>query len=178
MRAVATISGITLAATATCFVAVVPASTTIRVGDNADRVNAIGQYGYEQWLFSMRGAKGSIPLKHVSFAIGPDSYHLLVRYNAKIHSLTHFRYEQRVPGAYGERHDRKDVESFTVPRPSPGPFVVGVALLVAGGYLLQRFCFIAMALYLALVLCVVLMIVKYSILAGGLAILPVLVGVG
>lgn len=152
----------------------------MNVGDAGARVNEIGRLGYGKSIFSLRhmeDADGE-PLEPSAFLIGPDGYHLLIWHNHRIDSMTHFRHEQSVPGTYGEWHDVKQVETFTVNRPSSLPFFVGVAILGAGGFFLARFRRTSIVSLAVLTLFVVLMVLVSSTLAGTFAVLPMLFGIG
>ncbi|MEQ1904530.1 MAG: hypothetical protein ABL888_10120 [Pirellulaceae bacterium] len=180
MNAVTIISGSIVIAAAVSIFAILPRTVTINVGDAGSRVDEIGRYGYGKSIFSLapkRDADGN-RLEPSAFLIGPDGYHLLIWHNDKINSMTHFRHEQTVPNTYGEWHDIKSVNSFTLDRPSPFPFFVGIAILCIAGYFLQRFRRTSIALYTVLTMFVLLMIAGFSTLAGTFAILPMLVGLG
>ncbi|MDB4370975.1 hypothetical protein N9Z44_02625 [Mariniblastus sp.] len=180
MNAVSIISALIVMATIISYFAVTPASTTIHVGDDGDRVNEIGRYGYVKSIFSLRHNEDTDgkPLRPSAFSIGPDGYHLLIWRNDKIDSMTHFRHERSVPNTYGDWHDVNEVDSFTVDRPSPIPFFVGIAVLGVAGYVLKRFRRTIIVLYALAVLFVTLMIVGISTLAETFAIIPMLIGIG
>ena len=152
MNTVTKISGLVVIATIIGFFFLMPSSTTLRVGDNGERVHEIGRYGYGKSIFSLRAPRDvdGEPLRPSAFLIGPDGYHLLIWHNDKIDSMTHFRYEQPIPNTYGDWHDIKNVDSFTVARPSPTPFLTGIAILCSAGFLLHRYRRTLIALYFLL----------------------------
>lgn len=181
MNAVSIISGLMLIATVVSYFAIIPVSVTVHVGDDGDRVHEIGRYGYIKTRFSIKNRRdaGDEPLQPSTFWIWPDDYHLMIWHNGKIDSMEYFRIERPVPpNRRGEWYDHKEVDSFTVDRPSPGPFFRGIAILGGTGYLLKRFPRTSIALYAILILFVILMVVCYSTLAETFAIQPMLVAVG
>lgn len=180
MKVVSVVSGLVVIATMLCYFVAIPASTTIRVGDTGYRVNEIGRYGYVKSVFSLSpkyDAAGN-RLEPSAFLIDFDGYHLLIWHNDRIDSMTHFRLEQPVTNTYGDWHDVKEMDAFTIHRPSPIPFFVGVLILFAAGFLLKRFRRTSIVLYLFLILLMIVMTIGFSVLAGTIAVLPILVAIG
>lgn len=174
-NSVSIISGLILMVTVVSYFVIIPASVTLHVGDDCDRVNEIGRYGYIKTRFSLRNSGG---ITSSAFRIGPDNYYILISHNDRIVEMTHFRHERPAQGGYGERHDEKEVESFTVKRPSPSPFFIGIAILGVTGYLLIRSRYTSIVLYSILILFVIVMVFCYSDLADTFAVQPMLVAVG
>ena len=161
---------ILVVATVSVFV-LLPPSVTLSVGDPGSKVNQIARYGYGKSVFNL-GEKtdaAGVRLDPTAFSIGPNGYHLLIWHNGRIDSMRHFRYEQPVPNTYGDWHDSKLVESFTVPRPSVVLYFVGLMMSGLAGFSLARFrrTFILLLIFLVL-----------TVLAVSVAILPVVFAIG
>lgn len=170
---------IVVAATASIFV-LLPPSVTLNVGDPGSRVNQIARYGYGKSIFSLRHMKDAagVRLEPSAFSIGPNGYHLLIWHNDRIDSMRHFRYEQPVPNTYGDWHDNKLVESFTVPRPSVIPYFAGLVIIGLAGFSLARFRRTSIVLFILLLVFVALMVLATSVVAETLAVTPILFATG
>lgn len=175
MNVTSGISSLMLIASVISYFALLPASVTVHVGDDTNRVDEIKQYGFIQSKFSVIHEDRSIHPS--SFRIGPDAYHLMIWHNDKIVSMTYFRYEGR-PNTYGKWLDVQEMDSFTVHRPSPSPFFYGMAILGVAGFLLKGSRQAAVAWYSVLILFVALMLIRSWTLVEGFAIQPMLVAVG
>ena len=170
---------IVVAATVSIF-ALLPTSVKLSVGDPGSRVYQISHYGYGKSIFNFRRMEDAdgVRLEPSAFTIGPDGYHLLIWHNDRIDSMRHFRYEQPVPNTYGDWHDSKLVETFTVPRPSTIPYFVGMVILGVAGFTLARFRRISIALFIVLLIFVAMMVFATSVLANTIAIMPALFATG
>ncbi|QDU11869.1 hypothetical protein [Gimesia aquarii] len=180
MKTVSIISGSVVIAAAISINTIIPASVTLNVGDDGSCVNKVGSYGYGKSMFSLRpkkDAKGDF-LKPSAFWIGPGEYHLLIWHNDRINSMTHFRHEQLAPFTYGEWHDIKQVDTFTVSRPSTMLFFVVTPILAIGGYFLSRFRRTSIALFVLLIFFVFFIVLGFSLIAETIATLPLLAGIG
>ena len=174
-----TCAAIVIATTVSIF-AVFPRSITLNVGDPGSKVAQIARYGYGKSFFSLRrvvDAEG-VRLEPSAYAIGPNGYHLLIWHNHRIDSMRHFRYEQPVPNTYGEWHDSKLVESFTVLRPSTIPYFLGLVMIGAAGFFLARFRRVSVVLFILLLVFVTLTVMAVSVVSQKFATMPLLFATG
>lgn len=117
-----------------------PAEVTVRVGDEAARVHAIGRMGYPKSRFSLArkaDPDGRFP-EPSAYSIG-GGWHLLIWHKDRIERMTHFRHESLEASGYGEWHEVRQVDSFTVSRRWIGYYFVGLGIATAVGALLGKF---------------------------------------
>ena len=170
---------IVIAATAAIFV-LFPPSVTLSVGDPGASVNQIARYGYGKSIFSLRSMKDAdgVPFEPSAFAIGPNGNHLLIWHNKRIDSMRHFRVERSVPNTDGDWRDNKIVDSFTVNRPSLGPYFIGLAIIWLAGFSTARFKRTSIILFTLLLIFVAQWVLITTADAGAFATMPTLIAIG
>jgi hypothetical protein len=175
MRAISIVAALVTVAATVVLCLVVPANRVISVGDDASALKAFKFYGYPPAGFSLclPDARDGRRLTPTFFCLG-DPWYLLIWHDDRIASVMRFQYVPR-EHEYGDRINRSDFRSFTIPRSNLLPYFVGLTAFLGIGWAAQR---LGQAHPVIQATAVLVVVLGNMAVAGSMAMFQVLVSLG